>query len=229
MRVVCTLLLVFGCLPLVSQAQRPLRNVELKIYSNHSITWTPLYGHTGQQHAQTSTKLFRPSFGLSYTTRKGHFFEVELNGLGSRKTVITVPGAGNAPAYRSENSFYSAGFRFEAGRVAKTYREGAWRFIYSLAVMPLHNRELLQSDAQDAMNVLYKTWNADVQFIPRLQYQISGSCRLDLNMPVTMARMVYQTQQKSGPLICDGGFSSRTNVEILPSVLSFRAGLSFRL
>ena len=229
MRVVCTLLVVFCCLPMVLPAQQPLRNFELKIYSNHSITWTPLYGQTGQRHAHTSTKFFRPSFGLSYTTRKGHFFEAEVNGLGSHKSVANIPATAAGPAIRTESRSATAGFRIEAGRVAKSYRQGAWRFMYSLALLPMHSREFSNTDGQNGISQLNKTWKADIQFVPRLQYQISRSCRLDMNLPFTMTRIVHQSEMWSGPLICDGDLKRRTSAEILPSVLSFRAGLSFRL
>lgn len=229
MRAFFTFMTVLFAMPFTAEAQHQLRRFELKIYSNHSITWTPLYGLAGQQHAHTSTKFFQPSFGLAYTTGKGYFFEAEVNGLGSHKSVSNMPASGPAPAIRSESSSSTAGFRLEAGRMGKSYRQGAWRFMYSLALLPFYSRDFSNTAGQEGLTRLTKTWNADVQFVPRLQYQISRSCRLDMNLPFTMTRFAHRTEQWSCPHLCDGGASRRTNAEILPSVLSFRAGLAFRL
>lgn len=217
------------------------RTIAVKIYSQ--------FNHTSGTEVQSSTlNIVRDSFTI-YTFSKSRVSlspAVQWGDMkaGSHEVAITqfgwdriddqansTRGGSTIPMSGSKQNRYTIGLRYEYIRSLNFFKlESPFATYISMAASPILYVEGMNPVTSNSFPSTYSSLDLDVFVVPRLRYAVSDRCHLDLNVPLILGTLKYETFSVANPVLnSEQQKTTRYSQELLPAMYEVRLGIGVKI
>ncbi|MDA3866404.1 MAG: hypothetical protein PF489_06590 [Salinivirgaceae bacterium] len=181
------------------------------------------------------SEYFHPTFAYQWKSKKNNFHEIELTNFilknnKSKDEIINDSSGTKHTKISSRTTMILISFRYEY--ILNFNKSKDTRFVPSLGfgVRPFYKQEDIKFDVSTSFPSSEKYIGFSTYITPRLTYYVSSKLFLDINIPLNIFSMNYNTTLLDNPAIPkEHRDVSSLNFEELTNVFSARIGVGLKL